>query len=374
MRLMPTEAELLNWVTSQRYEVAFEWALGKIGSLSPWARYLVGQCYFRLSKVEDAIDIWNGLEKTEEDLFFVRNRVAQISRFPEAVFGCSISSELQPRVHVLILTSGRRKLLAGVLDCLKKTDYDNYRLFILDNGSLDDTWTFIESLGERFGIAQPEVLRLPTNVGRPAGHNFMLSHWDHSSSEFISILDDDLIAFESNWLNQLVHTIQVHDDIGAVGTKTIGPEGLIQDAFPAFVGLGDGTEVHFHTRRGEIDVGQFDVINDYADYVTGCSSLFRKDIFKDVGEFDIRFSPSQFVDIDHGIRMRLSGWNLVFNGNCSVAHAQCTHEERKVSRSVAGNQRGNAYKLSQKHEPEVFSKVVSDRLLRQQQMAFYSER
>jgi GT2 family glycosyltransferase len=155
-----------------------------------------------------------------------------------------------------------------------------------------------------------------------------------------------------------------------VGSKTLTPEGNIQDAFPVLTGIENGTNVTFFTHRNEMDIGQHDFLNNIPDYVTGCASLFKKEVFHTVGLFDIRFSPSQYVDIDHGLRMRKAGYDLMYNGNASVIHAQLTHYERKQSRASQGNQRGNSYKLSQKYDPKFFYDIIRNRKIRESQ--FYS--
>ncbi|WP_035244631.1 glycosyltransferase [Desulfonatronovibrio hydrogenovorans] len=339
---------------------------------SALTHYLAGNAYFHLKQHDMALKTWNvALKEEDPSLAFIKHRADQLTNHPDVVTGENLLYPEEPRVHVLILTMNRKPYLQKTFKCLGNTDYSNYKVFLLDNCSSDGTQEILPNLR----VVLPEGISyihdsLPTNIGRPGGHNWLLTNWDHSEADFIAILDDDLLNFEPNWLKIFLNTFTLRDDLAAVGSKTLTPEGRIQDAFPVFTGLEDGTNVTFFTHRDEVDIGQYDYCNNIPDYVTGCASLFKKEIFNKIGLFDIRYSPSQYVDIDHGIRMRLAGYDLMYNGNVPVIHAQLTHDDRKKCRAARGNQRGNAYKLSQKYSKNEFAKILEKRKVREKTFSY----
>ena len=110
----------------------------------------------------------------------------------------------------------------------------------------------------------------------------------------------------------------------------------------------------------EFDYGQFDYI-DIVDHVIGCLHIYdRKILLEDVGLFDIRYSPCQFVDIDHHLRVRLAGYNIVYNGFISFRHLRAMGKA-KGDDALQGNSFGNIYKLLQKHKHVPVMDVLAGR-------------
>jgi len=334
---------------------------------TPLVEYLLGNAYLQEDLPEEALKCWERVIGYEEPfLQFVRPRFYQLKNHPDLVTGKNLLYGDEPRVHILILTMNRRYLLEKTFKCLGKTDYRNYKVFLLDNCSTDGTREILPYLKTFLPKHVDFVFdSLPTNIGRPGGHNWMLTYWDHSDAQFIAILDDDLIYFKPNWLKLFLNTFTLDKDIAAVGSKTLQKDGTIQDAFPIISDICNYTTVIWFTHRDEQDIGQYDFITNIPDYVTGCFSVFKKEIFDKVGLFDIRYSPSQCVDIDHSIRIRKAGYDIFYNGNISVVHAQLTHEERKKNKGAVANALANAYKLVNKFDKADWDDLINKRILRE---------
>lgn len=328
--------------------------------------YLHGEALFRLGRIGEALRLWNDLPTDDETSAFLGVRRRQALRYPELVFGHTLLAAREPEVHVLILTRDRRDYLRKTLACLRATDYANYKVFIVDNASSDGTR---DILAEEAALFPPHVAveyaSLPTNVGRPAGHNWLLTAWDHSGADYLSILDDDLLDFPGNWLKIFVNSIALKPDAGVVGGKTVGRDLLIQDATSIIKGITPEGSIDFFTNRGAFDWGQFNVISNVSDYTIGCACLYKREVFDVAGHFDIRFSPSQGVDIDHGIRMRKAGYDMIYNGNVTFVHAQLTSEGIEHDRARLGNSLGNFLKLGHKYAPEEFRDIIAAREARQ---------
>lgn len=328
--------------------------------------YLHGEALFRLGRIGEALRLWNELPVDDEASAFLGVRRRQALRYPELVFGHTLLAGREPEVHVLILTRDRREYLRKTLTCLRATDYANYRVFIVDNASTDGTR---DILTEEAALFPPHVsvecASLPTNVGRPAGHNWLLTTWDHSGADYLSILDDDLLDFPPHWLKVFVNSIGLKPDVGVVGGKTVGRDLLIQDATSIIKGITPEGRIEFFTNRGSFDWGQFNVISNVSDYTIGCACLYKREVFDVAGHFDIRFSPSQGVDIDHGIRMRKAGYDMLYNGNVTFVHAQLTSEGIERDRSRLGNSLGNFLKLGHKYSPGEFRDILAARAERQ---------
>jgi len=238
------------------------------------------------------------------------------------------------------------------LQTLALTKYKNYAVYIADNGSADSTWERVQEGIKAFPADIPVYMeRFPTNIGRPAGHNWLLTKYDHSTAEYIAIGDDDLVDVPSDWLTRMVQTAQLFPGCAAVGGKALNP------GEPDIIHAGVRNILHFDTERlilsnsGDIiDYAQFDFI-DIVDHVIGCLHIYdRKILFDEIGLFDIRFSPCQFVDIEHHLRIRLAGYPVVFNGFISFKHMRAMGKKVQKNTDLHGNTMGNVFKLLRKYE------------------------
>lgn len=330
-------------------------------------QYIYGEVLYRLGRIDEAKAIWAMVPQDRDEYYFLQVRLRQMEAYPAAVLGADRAAEDQPEVHVLILTKDREYYLAKTLRCLARTTYSNYKVYILDNGSTDGTPALLERVRELFPEGVEVVTQsLPTNIGRPAGHNWLITNWDHSSARYLSILDDDLLDFAPDWLSKFVDTFDVAPNLAAVGGKTVGSDRLIQDATSLIMPPKEDGSVDFFTNRGAFDWGHFDYLSNVTDYIIGCASLFKREVFDEVGLFDIRFSPSQGVDIDHGLRMRKHGYELMYNGNSTFVHAQLTSEGLKNDRPRLGNSKGNFLKLGYKYHPTEFMEIIKKRARREE--------
>lgn len=258
----------------------------------------------------------------------------------------------QPRVHLLLLSYNRVKYVANALRQLAATDYDNYAVYIADNASHDGSWEIVQKAREYFPEhIEVHVERLPTNIGRPAGHNWLLEKYDHSAAEFIAIGDDDLLDVPPSWLKDMIRTARIFPEAGAVGGKALDPgqPKVIHGGVRKLLQFGPD-ELKLTNDEDSIDFGQFDYI-DRVDHVIGCLHIYRRDVlFEKVGLFDIRFSPCQYVDIDHHLRMRMMGIELVYNGFIEFQHLRAMGKQAAQDSALGGNSLGNRIKILYKHD------------------------
>ncbi|MCP4715955.1 MAG: glycosyltransferase family 2 protein, partial [Deltaproteobacteria bacterium] len=214
-------------------------------------------------------------------------------------------SHQQPRVHVFIYTFNKAAQLAETLKSLAATNYLNYKLIVLDNGSTDETQDILLSFdnGMFNGL---KVISLPINIGAPAARNWLVHDEETRQAEYVVFFDDDIIV-QPDWLIRMLDTFKNCPDAGVVGAKIINSEGkkVIQHSGGLLTQAEDWINrvVLFSNVP---DDGRFDTIGQ-RDYLMGCANMYRRDVFDRVGDFDLQFSPTQFDDVDHHLRMRLHG-------------------------------------------------------------------
>lgn len=250
-----------------------------------------------------------------------------------------------PSVDILVVTFNNVSLLKKTLESIELTDYSNELLTIIlvNNGSTDTTDDYIKKeYKTRFRFT---YIIMPTNVGLPAGMNIALKN---SSSHFAARLDDDIVL-ESDWLLKMLEIFKYRPFTGVVGAKILNDNKTrsIQFAysmeFPHFMNFDDRN-----------DIGQVDLFVKCS-HVKGCCNLYRRDGFKDFGNFDIAYSPSQFDDPDHQLSVIDSGYDIIYTGFTKVIHK--LNDGAKKSISALSNQRGNGSKMLIKWGEDIF-KIV----------------
>lgn len=272
------------------------------------------------------------------------------------------SAPLDGDAVILLYSWNKAAELDATLESLAASDTGQARIIALDNGSTDDTPQVLEAwahrLGERF-----DTVRLPSNIGAPAARNWLMTLPEVRASRWTAYLDDDIIL-PPDWLSRLGAATRAYPGAGVWGCKIVDRDNpvLIQNAdlhlrsahedspLKHFTGAPPGfemTDLHYQSP----DLGQFDSTRPCAS-VTGCCHLFRTSRLLEAGEFDIRFSPTQFDDLEHDLRLVLAGHTPVYTGHLTVRHARLSGARAEVRGAASGNAFGNSAKLHTKIGPE----------------------
>lgn len=273
----------------------------------------------------------------------------------------------EPRVHLLILTCNREQYVTQALEQLAATEYSNYAVYMADNGSSDNTLALVRKATELFPENIPiHIDSFPTNIGRPAGHNWLLTGHDHSGADYIAIGDDDLVRVPQNWLTRMIQTIKAFPGCGCVGGKALTPGWplSVHGGVRRFIEFGLPHSFKMTNPAESVDLGQFDYV-DMVDHVIGCLHIFDRKALIDAGLFDISLSPCQCVDIEHHLRMILKDIEIIYNGLISFEHHRAMGAMVKHDASLAGNSIGNVFKILHKYDAgAVNSKLSSYRSAR----------
>ncbi len=262
--------------------------------------------------------------------------------------------------HVLLYSWNKAELLGRTLDSLAKSRLGAAKVIVLDNGSSDDTGAMLRGIQGSWGSNGFQVVELPVNVGAPAARNWLLSLPEVQASDWIAFLDDDILLPE-NWLEGLFQTMERRPDAGAAGCAIVNEnaphamQGADFHLMPPTLGLGNFTDLKerflvFNNCIGLRDGGLFEYIRPCLS-VSGCCHLLRGKFLRETGNFDIRFNPSQFDDLERDIRSCLAGHPSVCHGGLRVRHVQHSSLKQADSRAKSAHIAGNKIKLEYKYSP-----------------------
>ena len=230
-----------------------------------------------------------------------------------------------PKVSLIIPTRDRADLLKlCVRSVLELTDYSNYEVIIVDNGSVEaETFALFEQLekDERIRIL-PEPG--PFNYSRINNSAVKISH-----GEIIGLLNNDIEVITPGWMTEMA-ALASQSRIGCVGAKLYYPNDTIQHA-GVILSLG-GVAGHSHKHRSRKDPGYFGrvLVSHELSAVTGACLFVRRATWDEMGGLNETLAVA-FNDVDFCIRVREAGYTNIFTPFAELYH----HES--VSRGIEDN-------------------------------------
>lgn len=242
-------------------------------------------------------------------------------------------------------------------------DGEAARFFVLDNGSSDATAAVLAAWTERLGSALVPV-SLPVNIGAPAARNWLLALPAVARADFTAFLDDDALV-PPDWLGRFGAAVAAYPGAGVYGclVRGTGAPAFVQSAdahlwpTPRPDGtLGRGFEL-LRPWLATPDWGQYGLLRPCAS-VTGCCHLFSAAALRASGGFDIRFSPSQYDDLDHDLRLLEGGLAPVYTGHLHVLHDKVTGAASGPGQPGYGMGFANQFKLHHKYDDATLARMA----------------
>lgn len=225
--------------------------------------------------------------------------------------------EPPPKVSIIVPTRDAPELLRQCVESvLAKTDYPNYELLVVDNGSRDaKALAYLADLQPRPGV---RVLRWHKPFNYSAINNFAVRQ---ARGEVVCLLNNDTEVITPEWLTELVSQL-AQPGVGVVGAKLFYPDGRVQHAGDT-VGPG-GCANHLHQfLPGEAPgyCHRAVVAQELSAVTAACLVTWRR-LYLDLGGLNALWLPVAFNDVDYCLRARQAGCKVVF-----TPHARLYHHE-----------------------------------------------
>jgi O-antigen biosynthesis protein len=220
-----------------------------------------------------------------------------------------------PLVSIVVPTRDRKDLLEACINSLDRaTSYRNKELIILDNDSAEpETKAYFATLAQRPDV---RIVPAPGPFNYPRLVNLGASQ---ARGEFLMTLNNDIEAFEPDWLNELVSQA-LRPGVGLVGCLLLYPDHSVQHA-GVIVGL-SGVAGHMYADASPDDPGHAGRIRVTQDLsaVTGACQLMRRALFERLGGLDERHLAVAYNDIDFCLRVREAGLRVIYTPHARLLH------------------------------------------------------
>jgi GT2 family glycosyltransferase len=217
--------------------------------------------------------------------------------------------EKQESVAIIIVNWNQKNQLATCLSSLKnKTEYSNYHVIVVDNGSLDGS---VELLKQSFPWA--DVIALDKNYGFSIGNNKGIAYaFEKYRPQYVLLLNNDTQIIQSDWLSRMVAVAKSEDNVGIVGCKLIYPNGKTQY-------IGTKLTVERLTWLNPSNESKLPEVFD-VDTVLGACFLFKRAVFDKIGFLDVGFSPFLHEESDFCMRAKKAGFRTRMTLGVSIVH------------------------------------------------------
>ncbi len=132
---------------------------------------------------------------------------------PEAFLQVETTTRQQPLVCAYVITYNGKRYLERCFETLQShTDYGNWHLILVDNGSSDGSGDFVR---ENFPAA--EILRIFPNSGFAHGANAAVEDARQRHAKYIVLLNDDIAILHPQWLRDAISSAELDPSIGLIG-------------------------------------------------------------------------------------------------------------------------------------------------------------
>lgn len=220
-----------------------------------------------------------------------------------------------PLVSIVIPTRDRKDLLELCINGLdERTNYRNKEIIILDNDSREEvTKAYFTALSQRSDV---RIIPAPGPFNYPRLINLGASH---ARGEILMTLNNDIEAFEPDWLNEMVSQA-LRPGIGLVGCLLLYPDRSVQHA-GVIIGL-SGVAGHMYAEAAPDDPGYAGRIHVTQDLsaVTGACHVMRKSLFDRLGGLDEKHLAVAYNDIDFCLRVRAAGLRIIYTPHARLLH------------------------------------------------------
>ena len=219
-------------------------------------------------------------------------------------------------VNLFVLNWNGRDLILDCLSSLEKITYPNVKVYVIDNGSSDNSVTAI-----RNQFPDYEIIGLPENYGFARGNNagFELVK---QKADYTIFLNNDTIV-DPNFVEPLINAMESNSTVKQSTPKIFYADNLDYIWFGGGkVSLWAGWIRHLGIRQKDSMQFSFDRNVDYA---TGCCVCMRTVDFESIGMFDESFLMYG-EDVDLSLRFRKQGGQILFVPESKIWH--------KVSSSI----------------------------------------
>lgn len=274
------------------------------------------------------VRIWFRLRRTSKRKLAHIHRFRLVQSMAEADALVFPEPSRQPEVSIIIAAYNNWSYTLTCLKSIRENTEGDYEVIAVNDGSTDETPELLLQVGNIRLISNTENMGFLESCNQGAGI---------ARGCYLLFLNNDTIVTEG-WLAPLL-VIAAKDDIGAVGSKLIYPNGILQEAGGIIWNNGSCLSYGW---GDDSEKPEYNYVRD-VDYCSAASLVAKRELFEEIGGFDTRFKPGYYGDSDFCLSLRDRGYRVLYQPASVVVHfggMKCRADEsfggsryREVNRS-----------------------------------------
>jgi hypothetical protein len=192
------------------------------------------------------------------------------------------------KVSIVSCSYKTKEMTLNFISELKKLEYKNIEIIIVDDGSNDET---AESIKKKF--KEVIIIKNEKNLGFSKANNVGIKK---TSGKYIILINNDLNFPDKKIISKLINVFKAYEKIGILFCKVVGLDGKIQN------------RVKTPEIEHKVNIGG------------GPLMFFDASTIKKVNGFDEGFSPAYYEDNDLSLRLIKKGYSLIYTPKTWVIH------------------------------------------------------
>lgn len=220
-------------------------------------------------------------------------------------------SSMKHAVVIQLVTWNGEKYIPFLFESLRSQKFSDWKLYVLDNGSVDGTVSALKSASASLK-QQVVFIEKDRNIGFASGHNELFRH-SLGEAPYVLLLNQDTIL-NPNFLDKLYYFAESHPDVGSLSGR------LMKWAFPDKTSVVDSLGLEAFRNHRVIDTGgglvweekDDDIVAKEVFGVSGALPLYRSFALQEVSFNEAVFDEDFFSykeDVDLAWRLRSAGWS-----------------------------------------------------------------
>ncbi len=215
-------------------------------------------------------------------------------------------TESQPELSIILVLYNKAELTLACLESLKRSEYKQFEVIIVDNNSSDKTKELLNT------ISGVKIISNDRNLHFLKANNQAI---ELAKGKYVLFLNNDTELPEKA-ITHAIDTIKAIPECGAVGGKIILPEGVLQEA--GSIIWNDGSCLGYG-RMDNPELPQYNFLRS-TDYCSGAFLMTKTELFKKHGGFDTLFEPAYYEETDYCLWLQHEGYKVIYNPKIEIKH------------------------------------------------------
>jgi len=233
-----------------------------------------------------------------------------------------------PLISLITLTHNKSACTKLCLPTLLNSSPANWELIVVDNGSTDDTISWLHEFKNKCSTynISVSIVQNAKNVGCSTARN---QGAEKAKGKYFVFMDNDVAVRTASWLEKLMACMESDKKTAIVGPKLVYPLPPYKIQC-AGVAISPSGRPLFRGRGCLNDAPEFNKSCTVQALISACF-MVKADIFRKTGGFDEAFNPVEYEDFDLCYKISSLGFKVFYCADTEMYHIESITTARTPS-------------------------------------------